>query len=239
MPPNLLAHGGEPATQRGMRVLRKAFFTGLLLCLPLVVTVYVVRLLIELAAKPSQWLVLEICNSTFGLEDNLAGNFWVEQAIVLISALIVVMGVTLVGFLSRYFMGRIVIESFENLIERVPMIKSVYISTKQIVTTFGAKNRANYKEVVLVQFPHPGAWTVAFVTNRDASEISEVLGYPVVHVFVPTTPNPTGGYFITLPVGEVKPLSMSVAEGMKLIVSGGAVLPERSRHPVEKDAGEA
>ncbi|MDR2981697.1 MAG: DUF502 domain-containing protein, partial [Puniceicoccales bacterium] len=72
---------------------------------------------------------------------------------------------------------------------------------------------------------HAEAWTVAFVTNRDPSEISEKLGYPVVHVFVPTTPNPTGGYFLLLREENVKPLSMSVADGMKLIVSGGAVLP--------------
>jgi uncharacterized membrane protein len=112
------------------------------------------------------------------------------------------------------------------LINQVPVIKSVYSSIKQIVFTFGAKNKQNFKQVVLVQFPHPEAWTVAFVTNRDPSELSQKLGYPAVHVFVPTTPNPTGGYFLVLRESDVKVLQMSVAEGMKLVISGGSVLPE-------------
>ena len=221
-----------------MRSLRKAFFTGLALCLPLAVTVYVVQLLVELAAKPAKGIVLMIGEMVLGREAELTGDFWAEKAVLLISALIVVTGVTLVGWLSRYLLGRLMIDSFEQIIERVPMVKSVYTSIKQLVATFGAKNKANFKEVVLVQFPHLESWTVAFVTNRDPSELSEVLGYPLVHVFVPTTPNPTGGYFLLLRKSEVKPLSMSVAEGMKLIVSGGAVLPEGSKRNVSGEDGQ-
>ncbi len=223
-----------------MRALRKAFFTGLALCLPLAITVYVVQLLLELVAKPAKGIVLAVCASFFEQEAELTGDYWVEKAVLLVSALIVVLGVTLVGWFSRYLIGRLIIDSFEQVIERVPMVKSVYTGIKQLVATFSAKNKANFKEVVLVQFPHQGAWTVAFVTNRDPSELSETLGYPLVHVFVPTTPNPTGGYFLLLPESAVKPLAMSVADGMKLIVSGGSVLPESSKRDCQpKPAGDA
>ncbi len=210
-----------------MRELRKAFFTGLLLCLPLAVTIWIVYQAINLAATPVKHFVLYGLQTAFAISDEFARSFWVEQLVLVISALIVVVALTFIGLLSRYFLGRFIIEIFEGIIERVPMIKSVYNATKQIVATFGMKNKATFKQVVLVQFPHPGCRTVAFVTNRDPGEISEALGGgPYVHVFVPTTPNPTGGYFLVLPERDVIPLKMSVADGMKLIVSGGAVLPD-------------
>ncbi|MDR2862360.1 MAG: DUF502 domain-containing protein [Puniceicoccales bacterium] len=217
-----------------MRRLRKDFLTGLVLCLPVAITIYVVRFLVDLAAAPAKSLVVEVCKQLLHLPERVVDDFWIRQAVVLISALFVVFAVTVIGFFSRYFMGRFLIDTLEHLIARVPMIKSVYTSIKQIVTTFSAQNKANFKQVVLVQFPHSGAWTVAFVTNREPSELSEKLGHAVVHVFVPTTPNPTGGYFLLLRESEVKPLKMSVADGMKLIVSGGAVLPGAAKEePVE------
>lgn len=212
-----------------MRGLRNAFFTGLLLSMPLAITIYVVRLLVDLASKPLRNHVMELVRHLASKTDanmQVQDNFWVEQFVVLLSALLVVAAITIIGWFSRYFLGRLLINSLETIIERVPMIKSVYASIKQIVSTFGSKNKANFKQVVLVQFPHAEAWTLAFVTNRDSSELSTVLGYPVAHVFVPTTPNPTGGYFLVVRESAIKPLQMSVAEGMRLIVSGGAVLPE-------------
>jgi uncharacterized membrane protein len=209
-----------------MRTLRNAFFTGLLLCLPLAITIYVVRFLVELTSKPAQGMVSKLWFRALGHPQGTTAQFWVEQSSVLLSALVVVAVITLVGMFSRYLLGRFIISMLEKLINQVPVIKSVYSSIKQIVFTFGAKNKQNFKQVVLVQFPHQGVWTVAFVTNRDHSELSEKLGYPVVHVFVPTTPNPTGGYFLVFRESDVKVLQMSVAEGMKLVISGGSVLPE-------------
>lgn len=216
-----------------MRGLRNAFLTGVFLCLPLALTIYVVQLLVDLAAKPAKGLVEKACAWVLNTQDaaTLAQNAWAKHLVVPLSALIVVLGVTVVGVLSRHFFGRFVINGLEGIIGRVPMIKSVYASIKQMVETFSAKNKATFKQVVLVQFPHLEAWTVAFVTNRDASELSEKLGYPVVHVFVPTTPNPTGGYFLVLRESAAIPLRMSVSEGMRLIVSGGAMLPAMASTP--------
>lgn len=197
--------------------------------MPLGITVYVVHLLVDLASKPLRNQVMQLVHHLASQTDastQVHDNFWVEQFVILLSALLVVAAITVIGWFSRHFLGRLLINTVETIIERVPMIKSVYASIKQIVSTFGSKSKANFKQVVLVQFPHAEAWTLAFVTNRDSSELSATLGYPVVHVFVPTTPNPTGGYFLVLRESAIKPLKMTVAEGMRLIVSGGAVLPE-------------
>jgi len=137
----------------------------------------------------------------------------------------VLLAVTLVGLFSRYLLGRWFIDLFEGIIRRVPLVKSIYSAVKEIVARFGADNKENFKQVVLVQFPHPNAWTVAFLTNSDPSELSDKLGFPVVHVFVPTTPNPTGGYFLLVREADIVRVSMSVADAMKLVVSGGALLP--------------
>lgn len=209
-----------------MRTLRNAFFTGLLLCLPLAITIYVVRFLVDLASKPAKGIVSEFWFRALGNPQGTTAQFWVEQSAVVVSALVVVAIITFVGMFSRYLLGRLIIHSLEKMISQVPVIKSVYSSIKQIVFTFGSKNKQNFKQVVFVQFPHPGAWTVAFVTNRDPSELSEKLGYPVVHVFVPTSPNPTGGYFLLFRESDVKVLKMSVTEGMRLVISGGSVLPD-------------
>ncbi|MDR2982601.1 MAG: DUF502 domain-containing protein, partial [Puniceicoccales bacterium] len=132
-----------------MRELRKAFLTGLFLCLPLAITLYVVKFLVDLAATPSKGIVLSVFSRYFNMGEDLAKNFWVQQSVILISALMVVVGFTVVGWLSRYFLGRFLIDMLEGIIGRVPMIKSVYTSIKQIVATFGAKNKANFKQVVL------------------------------------------------------------------------------------------
>ncbi|MDR0535542.1 MAG: DUF502 domain-containing protein [Puniceicoccales bacterium] len=189
---------------------------------------------VNFLAKPAQGVVTELWGKFLGSQEWLryigspegaAAKMWIEQSAVVVAALVVVLFVTFVGMLSRYFFGKLIIQTLEKIIDRVPVIKSVYSSIKQIVATFGSKNKENFKQVVLVQFPHPRAWTVAFVTNRSESELSESFDEPVVHVFVPTTPNPTGGYFLIFRESDVRILKMSVADGMKLVVSGGSVLP--------------
>ncbi|MDR1816803.1 MAG: DUF502 domain-containing protein [Puniceicoccales bacterium] len=214
-----------------MRALRNAFITGLLLCLPLAITVYVLWLILGLAAKPLNGHVLTFIEWVVpraGLDPALAASSWVEPVAYVLSAILLVTVITLLGWFSKNLIGGILISRVENVIESLPGVKSIYVSIKQIVAMFGAKNKENFKQVALVQFPHAGAWTVAFVTNRDPSEISAILGYPAVHVFVPTTPNPTGGYFMVFRESDIRPLSMSITEGMKLVVSCGSLLPENS-----------
>ncbi|MDR3228075.1 MAG: DUF502 domain-containing protein [Puniceicoccales bacterium] len=154
-------------------------------------------------------------------------TFWVKQGIPILSAILVLVAITLIGWFSRYLFGKWLIDLMEGVIKKVPVIKSIYASVKEIVARFGEDSKKNFKQVVLVRFPHAGAWTVGFLTNSEPSELSEKLGTPLLHIFVPTTPNPTGGYFLLFREEDVIRISMSVSDAMKLVISGGALLPKR------------
>ena len=123
-------------------------------------------------------------------------------------------------------MGRVFFSLLEEILGRLPMVRSIYSAIKQIIDTFSVGNKEKtFSRAVLVEFPRRGCWTVGFLTHEGETQFSRLAGTPLVHVFVPTTPNPTGGYMILVPAGEVKALDVSVAEAMKMIVSGGAVVP--------------
>jgi len=114
---------------------------------------------------------------------------------------------------------------FEGILVKVPLINLVYNTVKQIVDTFSQQNNAIFQEVVLIEYPRKGVYAVGFLTNQAKGEIQEKTGENLVNVFVPTTPNPTSGFLLMLPNDAVIPMEMTIAEGMKLIISGGAVAP--------------
>ena len=131
-----------------------------------------------------------------------------------------------VGVISERFASKFFWTWVEGFLHRVPLVKSVYGTVKQIVETFSQGNRAVFQQVVLVRFPHQESWTVGFLTGDVADAIREVAGPDLVNVFVPTTPNPTAGFLLLVPRTSIRPLSLSVSDGMKLIISGGTVTPE-------------
>jgi uncharacterized membrane protein len=139
---------------------------------------------------------------------------------------VVVVLVTLFGFLSNYVLGKFFWSLAERTIQRIPGVGAVYNAVRQIVATFGSQNRSMFSQVVLVQYPRPGCWTIGFLTNRAQAEPQLRAGAGELWtVFVPTTPNPTSGFLLMLPRAEVVELDMSVGDGMKMILSGGAVTP--------------
>lgn len=220
-----------------LRNLRKTFFTGLVLCLPLALTAYVMKVLLGILATPAKDFLLRPTLDAFlkdgrakGLMDSAAG----EIAITLVSALLAVGVILAVGFISRHLLGRVMLDAFEGMMERVPMVNKVYNAAKQMVDTFGSK-ADTFKEVVIVEYPRSGCRTVGFVANRsDAARWgAEAAGENsrFVHVFVPTAPNPTAGFILLLPESEITPAGMSVAEGMKFVVSCGAFLPGEGTEP--------
>lgn len=135
------------------------------------------------------------------------------------------LSLTILGFLSNYVLGKFFISSAEKVLGKVPFINTVYHSVKQIVETFGKENRAVFKEVVLVEYPRPDCYVLGFLTNDASGETVEVIGKPLTNVFVPTTPNPTSGFLLMLPPEDIYRLSISVGDGMKMLISGGAVIP--------------
>lgn len=141
------------------------------------------------------------------------------------ATLAVLLFVTLLGYLSQYVFGKFFLSIVERTIQRIPAIGAVYNSVKQIVATFGTQNRNLFSKVVLVEFPRPGMWVIGFLTSKTQGEAQLRTTADVWTVFVPTTPNPTSGFLVMLPAASIVELEMSVADGMKMIISGGAVVP--------------
>ena len=151
-----------------------------------------------------------------------------------LATLAVVLLVTGLGYLSTYVLGKYFLSVGERIFQRIPGLGAVYNSVKQIVATFGTHNRNLFNKVVLVEFPRKGVWTIGFLTNKQQGEPHVLSGAEVWTVFVPTTPNPTSGFLLMLPRQEIIELEMSVGDGMKMIISGGAVVPPWP--PVQKAA---
>lgn len=129
------------------------------------------------------------------------------------------------GVLATNFLGRKIFDLWEYILRSVPVIRNVYNLIKSIVDTISLQGREQFNRVVLVQYPRKGCYSIAFVTGITKGEVQELTAERVLNIYVPTTPNPTSGYFLLMPESEVIPLSMSVEDGMKMVISGGFYTP--------------
>ncbi|MDG1139670.1 MAG: DUF502 domain-containing protein [Opitutales bacterium] len=201
------------------RKFRNAFLTGLLIFLPLGTTIFVLNFLLDLFKDPVTKLSFEL-----GLSEE-SFFFGMETLLAALGLLLGVFGLTLLGFLSNYVLGRFFISTTERFLDKVPFLSTVYRSVKQIVETFGRENRAVFKAVVLIEYPRKDCWVLGFLTGDSSSDTEDIAGKKLSNVFVPTTPNPTSGFLLLLPREDVHHLDMSVGDGMKMLISGGAVVP--------------
>lgn len=199
---------------------RNAFISGALLLAPLIVTIWAFGAIIELVGGTFRPLY----------------EHWIPESLQripflwnLLATFAVLLLVTLLGYLSSYVFGKYFLSIVERAIQRIPGIGPVYNSVKQIVATFGTQNRNLFNKVVLVEFPRKGVWTLGFLTNKQQGEAQSLVGAETWTVFVPTTPNPTSGFLLMLPPHDIVELEMSVGDGMKMIISGGAVVPPWSQ----------
>jgi len=195
---------------------RTAFFSGLLLAAPLVVTFWAFSRIIDLVGGTVRPLYEHY------LPDYLQRVPFLWD---FLATIVVLLLVTALGYLSNYVFGKYFLKIGERFIQRIPGIGAVYNAVKQVAAAFGTQNRHLFSKVVLVEFPRAGCWSVGFLTNKRQSEPHVRTGNEVWTVFVPTTPNPTSGFLIMLPPDKITELDMSVGDGMKMIISGGAVVP--------------
>ena len=209
---------------------RNAFLTGLLIFLPLGTTVFVLNFLLGMFRGPA----IKFVEESLGLrkEDFFLGQ---ETLLAIIGLLLGVLALTLLGFLSNYFLGKLFIGLTEKFLGKVPFLSSVYRSAKQIVETFGKENRAVFQEVVMIEYPRKDCYVLGFVTTEASGETVDAIGKNLTNVFVPTTPNPTSGFLLLLPRKDIFPLNMSVGEGLKMLISGGAVIPSAKAKQVKSE----
>ena len=203
--------------------MKKYFITGLLVLVPLFITVWVISSLIgtmdkSLLLLPENWRP----KAQLGLE--IPG----------VGALLTLLIIFMTGLIATNFFGKRLILLWEAMLARVPVVKSIYASVKQVSDTLFSDSGNAFRQAVLVQFPKLGTWTIAFVTGKPGGDVANHLPSDYVSVYVPTTPNPTGGYFLMMPRAEVIELDMSVDEALKYIISMGVVAPvdkiKQSRH---------
>lgn len=194
--------------------MKKYFITGLLVLVPLTITLWVISSLIgmmdqSLLLLPAQWRP----KAQLGLDIPGMG------------AVLTLLIIFVTGLIATNFFGRQLIFLWEALLARVPVVKSIYASVKQVSDTLFSDSGNAFRQAVLVQFPRQGCWTIAFITGKPGGDVVNHLHGDYVSVFVPTTPNPTGGYFLMMARAEVLDLDMSVDQALKYIISMGVVAP--------------
>ena len=203
-------------TDSRFSTLRTSFLSGLLLLAPLAITWVVFSKIVEFVGGSFRPLffpyIPEQLQRLPALWDILA-------------TIIVVVLITALGYLSRYVFGKFFGTIAERFIKSIPGIGTVYNTVKQIVDTFSTQNRNLFNKVVLIEFPRQGVYAIAFLTNKAQGEPPARTGTEMWTVFIPTSPNPTSGFLLMLPRSQIVELEMSVGDGMKMVISGGAVIP--------------
>ena len=202
--------------------MKKYILAGLLVWLPLAITIWVLS-----------WLL-------GALDGVFAGLLSASQAVLPASAadeierlrhipglgvLLMVLGLLLTGMFAANFVGQWWLRQWDRMLHQIPIVKSIYSSVKQVSDTLFSSSGNAFREAVLIQYPRAGCWTIAFVTGRPGGEAAQHLHGDYVSVYVPTTPNQTSGFFLMLPRADVIVLQMSVDEALKYVISMGVVVP--------------
>jgi uncharacterized membrane protein len=198
---------------------RNSFFTGLVIILPGVITLAVVKWFFGTISSFTDLLLFFLPKTITHENDGTGAIHWYWSLLALVvSALLV----TVIGVLGRYYIGKRLITWADNLMLRVPVLNKIYGTIKQVDAAF-AGNKNSFKTVVLIEYPRPGIYSIGFITSEQEDEVSAKLNRKTLCVFIPTTPIPTSGFLVIVPVEQVTKLDMSVADGFKYIISLGAI----------------
>jgi len=195
--------------------LRKYIITGLLIWVPLGITIFVIKLLVDLMDQtmlllPPAWRPEAI----FGFDIPGLG--------IVLSAMIVF----ITGFILTNIAGRRLIKLWESILDRIPFVRSIYSSVKQVTQTILSSDSNTFNEVLLIQYPRKGLWTLCFKTSDSPKSFEKATGKDLITVFIPTTPNPTSGFILFVEKDDVKKMDIDVEDALKLIMSLGVVTPE-------------
>ncbi len=200
------------------QLIKRYFITGLLIWVPLVITGWVLSTIVSALDQSLRLLPENIHpQALFGF--SIPGT----------GALLTLLMILLTGLLATNFIGQKLVHWWEKLLARIPVVNSVYNSVKQVSDTLFSPNGNAFRKAVLVRYPHQNSWTIAFLTGQPGGDVVNHLDGQYVSVYVPTTPNPTSGFFLMMPAKDVVELDMTVDEALKYIISMGVVAPPK--HP--------
>jgi uncharacterized membrane protein len=207
--------------------LRNYFLAGVLVTAPISITVWITWNVVAFVDSRVTPLMPPAWNPESYLPFSVPG----------IGVLTVFIVLTLVGMFATGLIGRLLMTGYERLLNAVPVIRSVYGATKQIFETVLAQRSNAFRQVVLIQYPRPESWALAFVTAETEGDVARKAPEESINVFLPTTPNPTSGFLLFVPKAQAKVLTMTVEEGAKMIISGGIITPpDPSELPAAEDA---
>jgi len=203
-----------------MKRLRRIIVAGLLVWLPLGITIFVVKILIDLLGQ-TYLLIPEALRpeTLFGVT---IPGFGIIMAIVILFG---------TGLVAANYLGKTLVETWEKLLDKIPLVRSIYSPLKKFAELVLSDQTQSFSKVLLIQYPRKGVYSLCFQTSKEVGEIQEKSGEDVVCVFIPTTPNPTSGYIIMVPKDEVIELNMSVEDALKMIISLGVVVPSSDSDP--------
>jgi len=205
--------------------LKKYFITGLLIWVPLAITVWVLSLIVRSMDQSLLLLPTSI------RPENLLGMY-----IPGIGAILTLLVVLLTGLIATNIIGQRLVQYWEALLGRIPVVKSIYHSVKQVSDTLFSGSGDAFRKVLLVPYPHQGAWSVAFQTSAPAQDVADKLEDEYIGVFIPTTPSPVNGFFFFVKKSDTFELDMSVDDALKYIVSMGVMVPGPNRIPSQSQA---
>ena len=195
--------------------MKKYLITGLLVWIPLAITIWVLDLIVStmdqtLLLLPPQFQPQVLCG----------------RQIPGLGVVLTVVTVLVTGVLASNILGQRLLLFWENILGRIPVVKTIYSGVKQVSDTLFAPGGQAFRKALLVPYPRPGSWTIAFLTGKPGGDVANHLRGEYVSVYVPTTPNPTSGFFLMMPRADVIELDMSVDEALKYVISMGVVSPE-------------
>jgi uncharacterized membrane protein len=218
-----------------MQRLRRYFVAGLLVWLPLVATYVVLAFAIRLIDRT---LLL--------LPAHYRPEYLIGFEIPGLGVILTLVLITVTGLIVANFFGRRLVSAWESLLSRIPLVRSVYGAVKQITASLFSDASQSFREVVLVEYPRRGLWMLAFVTGDTPKKFQQVVGEDLINIYVPTTPNPTSGFYLMVPPRDIKRLNIPVEIGLKMILSAGVVNPlddpveaERMRQEMKNKARKA
>ena len=191
--------------------LRNYFITGIVVMVPIGITLYLTKFFITVSSKL--------------IPNEINPNSYLPFSIPGLEIVLAIIFITLIGYLSLSFIGKKVLQLFNDLLKKIPILRTIYSAIGQMAETFAPKRKSK-KSVVLIEYPRKGSWAVGFATKDNQGEISKKTNQNLVNVFVPTTPNPTSGFLLMFPKDELIYLDMSFEEASKFIVSAGTSTPK-------------
>ena len=207
-------------------ILRNYFLTGLLVIVPISVTGYVIWVLIKAMDSILRFVPTKYLPETY-LRIPIPG----------LGLILVVVVVLAVGILTKNFVGSKLIHLGEKIVDRIPLARILYISVKQLMEALILQKSKAFQKAALIEYPRRGVYVIAFITGESKGEIQRLTQKKMMNVFVPTTPNPTSGFYTLVPEDEIIPLDMSIEDAFKLIMSGGILSPSERRVGIVQKIG--